>query len=287
MYVFSAYPPPTQLHTTDDNRFIMFHFISAKRIITFSVVFFLSANTCLQPLYGVSDTLSRNNKPTDNPEYAYKVTGFTVTYENKSLEQENYIFVWDFGDGTVSNVQSTVEHTYETMGYFQTCLSVKTPEGITVEKQCKYVEVIDPNLCESNWEPVCGCDNQTYINECFAANYYGVYYWESGPCTNIDYTLNSDFSYDRHALTVVFINTSVGNFDDYVWNFGDGNSSENRNPTHRYQAAGTYRVCLKVSSLVTTLEREICYDVEICDSPIPTDMPDVPVDDSKLPARTP
>lgn len=249
----------------------MFHLSPIKAIFTFSFAFFISANTCLQPIYGVSDSMGADTKAQDNPGYVYKVKGFTVTYENTSPEREGYSFIWDFGDGTITDQPNNVEHTYDAMGYFQTCLTVLNEKKEIVDKKCKYVEVLDPDLCETTWEPVCGCDNQTYINTCFAANYYGVYYWVQGACTDIDYTLTADFTYERYAMRVQYLNTSVGNYDSYIWNLGDGNTTEQRNPLHHYKSAGTYHVCLTVSSLVTTLERQICYDVEICDS-----LPDAP-----------
>lgn len=249
----------------------MFHLSPIKAIFTFSFAFFISANTYLQPIYGVSDSMGNNPKAEDNPGYVYKVKGFTVTYENTSPEREGYSFIWDFGDGTITDQPNNVEHTYDAMGYFQTCLTVLNEKKEVVDKKCKYVEVLDPDLCETTWEPVCGCDNQTYINTCFAANYYGVYYWVQGACADIDYTLNADFTYERYAMRVQYLNTSVGNYDSYTWSLGDGNITEQRNPLHHYKSAGTYHVCLTVSSLVTTLERQICYDIDVCDS-----LPDIP-----------
>lgn len=265
----------------------MFHLSSMKNIFAFSFVFFLSTNTYLQPMYGVSNSSNNDKKDKDNPGYVYKVKGFTVTYENTSPEREGYSFIWDFGDGTVTDQPNNVEHTYDAMGYFQTCLTVLNEKKEIVEKKCKYVEILDPDLCETTWEPVCGCDNQTYVNTCFAANYYGVYYWVPGPCSEIDYTLTPDFTYERYSMRVQYLNTSVGNYDNYVWNLGDGNITEQRNPLHHYKAAGTYHVCLTVSSLVTTLERQICYDVEVCDTPMPPSAPLIDTLKIRLPDSVP
>jgi len=44
---------------------------------------------------------------------------------------------------------------------------------------------IDPNaICFQLWDPVCGCDNNTYSNECYAF-YAGVTSWTPGECGSI------------------------------------------------------------------------------------------------------
>lgn len=49
------------------------------------------------------------------------------------------------------------------------------------------------------------------------------------------------------SLSVNFQNTSTG-ATSYSWNFGDGNTSSQQNPTHVYAASGTYNVCLTATS---------------------------------------
>ena len=46
--------------------------------------------------------------------------------------------------------------------------------------------------------------------------------------------------------TITFINISE-NATSYLWNFGDGNTSTQSNPTHIYNAAGTYILQLTVT----------------------------------------
>ena len=45
-------------------------------------------------------------------------------------------------------------------------------------------------------------------------------------------------------LTVTFIDKSSGPHDEWSWYFGDGDSSNDTNPTHTYDSAGTYTVTL-------------------------------------------
>lgn len=50
-------------------------------------------------------------------------------------------------------------------------------------------------------------------------------------------------------LTVVFTDTSTGNPDDWFWDFDDGTSSVQQNPTHVFNTIGTYNVTLTASSV--------------------------------------
>lgn len=62
-----------------------------------------------------------------------------------------------------------------------------------------------------------------------------------------------DFRADREVVTtgfpvVNFTNYSEGGFW-YTWNFGDGNQSKDKHPTHAFSAPGTYMVVLQTESL--------------------------------------
>ena len=48
-------------------------------------------------------------------------------------------------------------------------------------------------------------------------------------------------------VTISFSNTSQGDGLTYLWNFGDGGTSTQRNPTHTFQA-GAWEVTLTVTN---------------------------------------
>lgn len=67
----------------------------------------------------------------------------------------------------------------------------------------------------------------------------------------IDNLISVDFSADKnmadsnHVFT--FENKSVGEIDEYLWDFGDGNTSTEKNPKHKYDSSGTYDITLTCS----------------------------------------
>lgn len=60
----------------------------------------------------------------------------------------------------------------------------------------------------------------------------------------------SDFNFNNVCLvdSVNFIDLSTGGIASYNWNFGDGNTSTQSNPTHTYSNPGFYTVTLSVTS---------------------------------------
>ncbi len=57
---------------------------------------------------------------------------------------------------------------------------------------------------------------------------------------NTDPTFNFKFSV---PIPIIFTNLSM-DADSYLWNFGDGTTSIEKNPTHTYQQKGTYEISL-------------------------------------------
>lgn len=81
------------------------------------------------------------------------------------------------------------------------------------------------------------------------------------------YSLNANeaapvagFNANPSFLNVDFLNTS-NNGSTYEWDFGDGNTSTDFNPSHTYADNGTYNVCLTVYSDCD--EATVCQDVTV------------------------
>ncbi|MDY8135486.1 PKD domain-containing protein [Aquimarina sp. 2201CG5-10] len=58
----------------------------------------------------------------------------------------------------------------------------------------------------------------------------------------------SNFEAQTDCSTVAFTSTTINNVDTYLWNFGDGVTSNEQNPTHQYNASGVFTVSLTTSN---------------------------------------
>jgi hypothetical protein len=65
-----------------------------------------------------------------------------------------------------------------------------------------------PGVCIDVYEPVCGCDNRTYSNECVAAS-NGVSVVSDGPCPSSELELNQEFTLNIQE-TKKNINEQIG-----------------------------------------------------------------------------
>lgn len=87
------------------------------------------------------------------------------------------------------------------------------------------------------------------LEETFAGSYYnlsqGVFDSAVSPA---DMNPTAIFSYNQGSDTVYFTYTGE-NADRFYWDFGDGDSSDARNPQHVFDSSGTYNVTLIASYL--------------------------------------
>ncbi len=116
---------------------------------------------------------------------------------------------WQFGDGSSSTVANPA-HTYTAMGAYTVTLSAEGPGGSDWERKTAFITVTD--------EPV-------------------------APAAAFNATPTSG----TVPLTVQFTDQSSGTITSRQWDFGDGQTSTQQNPSHTFTSPGSYAVTLNVN----------------------------------------
>jgi len=70
-------------------------------------------------------------------------------------------------------------------------------------------------------------------------------------------------SLNKQANTFRFFDISTGNPDHWFWQFGDGTTSNIKNPKHQFATPGTYQVCLMITKAPGG--QVVCWD-SVCQS---------------------
>lgn len=130
----------------------------------------------------------------------------------RATTRDRISFIWDFNDGTTSaTADSVISHTYTTPGEYLPKMILRDAAGCLV--------------------PISGTDT---------IRVFGV---------------APNFSFNAQPLcdqgTVQFANSTSGNdvVTGYQWNFGDGMTSTQQNPSHNYTTTGIYYPQLIVQTL--------------------------------------
>ncbi|MDI6833785.1 MAG: PKD domain-containing protein, partial [Bacteroidales bacterium] len=92
----------------------------------------------------------------------------------------------------------------------------------------------------------------------------GCGFWYTFPIKILH--IDPNFSFNTSCLNAEFYDSTLinyGNVTYWNWNFGDGNTSNNQNPTHSFSAPGTYNVTL--SSGTPQCQNLITFPVSVVD----------------------
>ncbi len=140
-----------------------------------------------------------------------------ITYTAVVVGSSNITeLVWDFGDGNIMNTtELVVTHTYNSASIYDVTLTAMNDEGCTTF-------VFNDDIVEVSSD----------ITPQFTAD-------ATSSCES--------------PMTVNFTNTSVGNLDniEFLWDFGNGQTSTEENPSHTYNSNGNYDVTLTLSNTIT------------------------------------
>lgn len=134
---------------------------------------------------------------------------------------------WNFGDGSSSHDKDPY-HVFDEAGYYNVCVTAwDSLTGCQVEF-CEPIQIGDPNQGTNN---------------CYA-----------------------EFDLSISGNTVAIMDQSSANINGYFYDFGNGNVSNDENPTYTYPNGGYYNICLTAFDSLTGCQAQFCKSFEIADT---------------------
>ena len=193
---------------------------------------------------------------------------------------------WDFGDGETSIAQNPT-HTYSTAGVYTVSLTATNVEGSSIETKTGYITVYaNPTVVLTatnvSWdatnngsvtadvsggaEPytyqwssstetgsqIAGlsvgeyCVTVTDNNGCISSECINVGQDAEPAIPQVDF--NANITLACLGYEIQFSDLSTNQPTTWLWDFGDGNTSTEENPTHIYENSGFYSVSLVVEN---------------------------------------
>mgnify|MGYP001267180224 CR=1 FL=1 len=160
--------------------------------------------------------------------FQYTVDGNIVAFDDQSTADGNITsYSWNFGDGHASTEQNPT-HQYAAPGTYNACLTINAHNPSCTATYCHHVVVVHP--------PAGVCQAAFIVHQPNPAHQI------------IDFTDQS---------------TSDGTIGSWAWDFGDGHTSTEQNPSHTYAEPGTYLVCLIIMDDDGGCTSHVCQHVVV------------------------
>ncbi len=207
----------------------------------------------------------------------------SIIFRSYSTDAVSYL--WDFGDGS-SSTEANPNYTYTTGGLYAVTLTTTSSDGLEANASSSVAPIfvdfnysaIDSQVTFENltsgakslvwefgdgntveWSAEDGEEDpdfspihsyitaETFTVTLTATNFLDVETSVSKTVTGLVLSTVPDFTFTTSSLTAEFTDASILAVS-HSWDFGDGNSSTEVNPTHTYAAAGTYNVTLTTTN---------------------------------------
>ncbi len=164
---------------------------------------------------------------------------------------------WDFGDGSTSTDQNPA-HYFSNSGNFNVCLTVSGYDAcgnwVSNQSFCQNVS-ISTSCDDGNPCTIDACTNGVCANEpinCDDGDPCTTDFCdENGNCQHVyPPTPTTNFTFSTACYgNISFFGQAEGfsNIQSWAWNFGDGSTANEQNPTHTYNYSGNFTATLTVS----------------------------------------
>jgi len=237
----------------------------------------VSKGNYIRVLSGIATDFNYSISPSCQPPYA-------VNFQNQSNGPGNISYSWDFGNSQTSTLQSP-STVYSAPGTYTITLNAQSDLGCTgsVQKTITLTSVTTdfiapPNIClnvpvsfQNNSSAPAVSSSWSFGDGTFSAQVNPVKTFLTPGTFSITLVNQYASCVDSVTKTITVNNKPVVDFtvDDstscrapfgvqftdltanavsWLWNFGDGNTSTQQNPSHTYNSFGNYTVSLTIST---------------------------------------
>lgn len=217
----------------------------------------------------------------------------TLVFLNESIGGEN--FLWNFGEGTITDQEDSITITYENPGIYpvvltatdiNTCVRESTARGTITVFDYEFGIMPDDSICygesivlnakggvQYDWNPKASLQNSNSSTPVANPDTTTVYsvdiidnngcIWEDSLEIKVIPRIIADFDYEKaydcfEGPTISFTNKSE-NASTFLWEFGDGTSSEEFDAQHQYAASDS----LKTYEVKLTSGESFCSENKI------------------------
>lgn len=153
----------------------------------------------------------------------FKGANNAITFKSTAIGSFTNIH-FDLGNGKFSE-KASFAHTYTKTGHFDVCMAIMDTISGCQDQICKKVAVAPDTVTN-----FCEAKFDGYIDD------NGI----------------------AHAQ-----NLSTGGFTNSHWDFGDGFTSFDNNPSHEFKKSGFYKICLNIYDTISGCQASHCEEVNI------------------------
>jgi PKD repeat protein len=139
---------------------------------------------------------------------------------------------WDFGDGQTSTSRAP-QHVYNTPGFYDVSLTVTTAYGTDLERKNVFINAVQSDV---------------------------------GPTS----VFGASPTNGAYPLVVQFLDYSTpgsAEITSWLWDFGDGQTSQVQHPSHTYTTPGQYTVSLRVTTSIDADTTTLIGFITVEDAP--------------------